>query len=316
VLAALVIAGVSILTLGSLIKRLMDLNAMNPVLIPFMLLAAASPGYVAYAVLNPGPAVATAEVSGIDQSVKLDVPEDHSLMITATLAELTEEERKEPGGEKTVYYLNIQGQGWEDAADGTMQSESAGGGPDIDLAGGQGISESGRRRPGKWGEDIQDRADLKGSGPVEVSVTNWQGRAVEKLVLEVVPAPPPAAATWAVVVLVTLVGLFYEVRDNAERLSSDLAFLALWGVFLRDGVTPLDDFDQVAWAMAPAALLGWGAVAAVAYGAIRFFSPSPEPAEAPEPEPEPEEAQDQTTRRRRGGAAARRAAREAGQDDS
>ncbi len=308
-LAALVIAGVSLLTLGSLVKRLRDLNAMTPVLIPFMLLAAASPAYVAHAVLNPGAVVDTAEVSGIDQKVELDVPEGHSVMITAQLSELSEEELKEPGAEKTVYYLNFQGDGWEDAADGTMQRESAGGGPDIDLNGGEGISESGRRRPGKWGEDIQDRADLKGAGKTTVTVTNWQGKAVEKLVLEVVPAPPPAALTWGLVVLVTLVGLFYEVRDNAERAASDLAFLALWGVFLRDGVTPLDDFDQVAWALAPAALLGWGAVAAIAYGGVKFFAPKDEPEEAEAPEPEPEPAPSASSRRRRGGAAARRAAK-------
>ncbi len=308
-LAALVIAGVVLLTLGSLVKRLRDLNALNPVLFPFMLLAAASPAFVANAVLHPGAVVDSAEVGVIDEVVELNVPEGHSIMITAQLAEMTEAELEEPGAEKTIYYLNIQGKGWEDAVDGTMQRESAGGGPDIDLAGGEGISEAGRRRAGKWGEDIQDRADVKGSGPVQVTVTNWQGAAVEKLLLEVVPAPPPAVFTWGVVVLVTLVGLFFEVRDNAERLSSDLAFLALWGVFLRDGVTPLDSYDRIAMALAPAALLGWGAVAALAYGAIKVFTPKPEPEEELEAEDEPEP-ESSTPTRRRGGAAARRASKD------
>ena len=161
----------------------------------------------------------------------------------------------------------------------------------------------------KLGEDLQDRHDLTQSGDVTVTVTNWQGKAVEKLILEVVPSPPSDVITWSYTVIITILCLILGVRDNAERLASDLAFLCLWGVYMRDGVTPLDDWQEVGLALVPAALTGWLGVAAIEYLVINYFHSRAQAAEAQEEEEEPEVVDDAPEPvRRRGGAAARRRA--------
>ena len=101
-------------------------------------------------------------------------------------------------------------------------------------------------------------------------------------------------------------------RDTAERLASDLAFLSLWAVFLRDGVTPLDDVRGVIFALAPAAIIGWLGVAALEYVVINFFHSRAQAAEKDAEEAAAVEAQAiqkaEAPKRRRGAAARRRAA--------
>ncbi|HCH65305.1 MAG TPA: hypothetical protein DFR83_21040 [Deltaproteobacteria bacterium] len=309
-----ILAGVIGLTLGFAVKRLQDFNAMSIWVWPLMLLAGAAPCLVAYSTLHPGAAVDVAEVVAEKDSVELHVPPDHSLMVTAVLTE----ESDEPGTDKTHYNLKIKGVGWEVSADGTMKRESATGGAKIDALGQQGIEEIGGKRGSKLGEDLQDRHDLRESGDVTVTVTNWQGLAVEKLLLEVVPSPPSDVVMWSFTVLVTILGLVLGVRDNAERLASDLAFLCLWGVYMRDGVTPLDDWQEVGLALVPAALTGWLGVAAIEYLVINYFHSRAQAAEAEEEAaaPEQEAVVEEPTPRRRGGAAARRRALQDGSSDS
>lgn len=312
-LVVLIIAGVVGLTLGFVVKRLRDFNAMSLWVWPLMLLAGALPSYVAYSALHPGDVAATAEVFGEKDSVQLQVPPDHSLMVTAVLTE----ESDEPETDKTHYNLKVKGTGWEVSADGTMKRESATGGSKIDALGQQGIEEIGGKRGSKLGEDLQDRHDLKESGDVTVTVTNWQGKAVEKLILEIVPSPPSDVITWSYTVMITIFCLVLGVRDNAERLASDLAFLCLWGVYMRDGVTPLDDWQEVGLALVPAALTGWLGVAALEYGVINYFHSRALAAEALEEAEEPEvvEEESEPVRRRGGAAARRRAAQNDGVED-
>lgn len=304
-LVVLILAGIIGLTLGFVVKRLRDFNAMSFWVWPLMLLAGAAPSFVAYTTLHPGEVVATAEVAAEKDEVQLHIPANHSVMVTAVLTE----ESEEPENDKTHYNLKIKGQGWETSADGTMKRESASGGNKIDALGQSGIEEVGGKRGSKLGEDLQDRHDLNYEGDVTVTVTNWQGGAAEKLILEVVPSPPSDVVMWGYTVLITILALILGVRDDAERLASDLAFLCLWGVFMRDGVTPLDDWQEVGLALVPAALTGWLGVAGIEYLVINYFHSralAAEAAEAPEEEVVVEEAAAPV--RRRGGAAARRRA--------
>jgi hypothetical protein len=273
--AAGIIVLVVVLTIGALIKRLMDLHALHPLVWPLCALAAAIPAWVSYTVLVPGEPLASAELRGLHEKVELEIPEGSALMVTARLAEPPLE--PDPESEKTAYNLNVSGSGWEDALNGTIKRKTAKEGQTIDPLGRASIREEGKRRSGGIGEDLQDRHDLSGGGKSTIEVTNWAGGAAEVLVLEVVPAPPPAGLLWGAVAVITLLAGALEVKKGAERLASDLAFLASWGIFLRDGVTPLDDFQEVGLALAPAGLVGWGAVAGLTYLAIKMTA-------APEPE--------------------------------
>ncbi len=304
-LVIFILSGVIGLTLGFVVKRLLDFKALSIWVWPLMVLAGAAPVYVAHSTLNPGEVVDTAEVAAEKDSVQLTIPEGHSLMVTAVLGE----ESEEPETEKTHYNLKIKGKGWETSADGTMKRETASGGNKIDALGQQGIEEIGGKRGSKFGEDLQDRHDLSHAGDVTVTVTNWQGKAAEKLILEVVPSPPSDLIMWSYSAVVILLSLVLAVRDNAERLASDLALLCMWGVFMRDGVTPLDDWQEVGLALLPAALTAWLGVAGLEYLVINYFASRAQAAEqAAEAEAAPEEEVEAESTTRRGGAAARRRA--------
>lgn len=303
-LAALIIAGVIIMTVGSIVKRLMDYSDVPWFIWPALLLAAAAPSYVAYQVLNPGDVVDSAVVHAMKDVVELDVPDGYAIMVTADLNDEIDE--NEPNSKTTAYSLALKSDAWAESSSGTIRRKSAGGGPDIDLMAGNGISESGKQRSGKWGEDLQDRIDLKKSGHVEVRVTNWQGLAAKALRLDVLPGPPSGLILWGLVGFLSAIGLLLEVRYGLDRVSGDLAFLALWAVFLRDGVTPLDDFQRVGYAVLPAALLGWGLVAGIAWVAVKYITSkekaraaAAEAAANPEPEPQPEAPRARRHRRHR-----------------
>ena len=302
--ATLIIALIVILTIGSCVKRLMDLQGVPVLFWLAAVICAAAPSYVGWTVLQPGDPVATASVKGLDQVVEFDVPQGHSIMVTAVLADIDENDNSVNSG-KTVYNLNVEGQGWAQAASGTMKRKSAKGGPDIDIIDGQGVSSGSQKRSGRLGEDLQDRIDLDGSGTVKLTVTNWQGEAAESLTLDVVKAPPPASWMWSIVVVVALLGIILEVKYDADRVAGDLGFLACYAVFLRDGVTPLDDFQRVAYAALPAALIGWLVIAGVAWLAVKYSHTKADAEEKKkdeeevQAEPDEEDADPRSRRRRR-----------------
>lgn len=302
------------LNLGFVVKRLRDFNALSIFVWPLLIAAAIAPTYVTFMVLNPGEPVQTVEVSAEGDIVELSIPENHSIMVTAVLTEDTDE----PGNDKVDYNLRLKGQGWEQSFDETIKRDAGSGGPDVDAMDDQRIEDVGPRR-GSLRENLQDRIDLKQFGDITVEVTNWSGKAAEKFVLTVVPAPPSDVAMWGFTVLITILSLILGVKDNAERLASDLAFLALWAVFLRDGVTPLDDVRGVVFALVPAALVGWLGVAGIEYLVINFFhsraQAAEKEAEAAAAEVEEARPEEEAPKRRKGAAARRRAAQQ-GQDDA
>lgn len=288
-ISALIIGAVVILTVGWQIKYLMERKAQPLVGALLLLIAGSIPGYVGWKTLQPAhldPAAGQyqAKVSQQITEAKLDIPDGHALLVTATLVDLDEDET-DPQKLKTAYNLKVRGSNWEQSASGLIKRDSAGADDAVDV-GGAGVRESGRRRSGRLGEDLQDRFEFRGSGAVTLDVTNWSGTAAETLDLEIVEAPPPKSLLWAAVVLLSLVAMVLEVRFGADQLAGNVAFLALWAVFLRDGVTPLDDWQEISKAVLPSALLGWGAVGGMAYLGVKAMTSggSKEPAEA-EPAP-------------------------------
>ena len=297
--AALIIAAVILLVSVLRIRRLQEMRATNWLVIPTLLIASAMPAYVAWKVLDPPPPVEAGEyvgkVSPVVDTTVLDIPEGYALLVTATLGDFDEED---PATERTAYALRVKGEGWEQSASGTIKRADAGAGPDVGVVGGEGVTDA-ERRPSRFGEDLQDRFEFKGSGRVKIDVTNWSGTAATTLDLEVVEAPPPLPILWGLVVLVSLLGIFVEVKYGADQFAGDAAFLAMWAIFLRDGVTPLDDWQEVLKAVLPAALLGMLIVGGAAYAVNRYLVSGDEPEPEPEPEAEPEEEEEEAGRRRR-----------------
>ena len=300
-LSAAIIGAVVILTIGWQIKYLAERKAQPFVGAVLLIIAGSIPGYVGWKTLQPAhmdPATGPyqAKVSQQITEATLEIPEGHALLVTATLVDL-EEDETDPQKLKTAYNLKVRGSNWEQSASGLIKRDSAGADDAVDV-GGAGVRESGRKRSGRLGEDLQDRFEFRGSGAVQLDVTNWSGTAAETLDLEVVEAPPPKSLLWGAVVLLSVIALMLEVRFGADQLAGNVAFLALWAVFLRDGVTPLDGWQEISKAVLPSALLGWGAVGGIAYLGVKAMTSAgrkdeddaEEEEEAPAPAPAEESA--------------------------
>lgn len=260
-LSALVIAAVILAVLGPTTKRALDLPAFPWIGVPLALVAAAIPCLVAFLVLNPGEAVDQADISPLAREVSLTAPPGHALLVTANLAE----NPKGPKAGKTAYALAVAGEGWAGKATGEIRRKQDEDGVDVDVLPGDQLTEKGRRRAGKWGEDLEERYALKGAGRFTVQLTNFDGDAASGLHLRVIPAPPPAWLLWGVGLGIGALGLVIELKKGPSQYAGDVAMLALYGVFLRDGVTPADSFQRVAFAAMPAALVGWGIFASIGY---------------------------------------------------
>jgi hypothetical protein len=306
VIAGVIIAAVVLLTVGWQIKYLMERKAQPVVGAILLLVAGAIPGFVGWktlapAVMDPGAGAYRAKVSQQITDAKLEIPDGYALLVTATLVDLDEDDQ-DPSKLKTAYNLKVSGTGWEKSASGIIKRDNAGTDA-VDVGNGPGVREQGKRRSGRLGEDLQDRFEFRGSGAVDVAVTNWSGTAAETLDLEIVEAPPNKLLLWGAVGILSLIALVLEVKFGADQLAGNVAFLALWAVFLRDGVTPLDDWQEISKAVLPSALLGWGAVGGLAYLGVKAATggkkeETPEP-EGPVGEPEEEADADADAGRRR-----------------
>jgi len=262
VLSALVIAAVIIGVLGPTTKRALDLPSFPWVGVPVGLVAAAIPCLMAWLVLNPGEAVDEADISPLANEVTLTAPPGHSLLVTANLAE----DPKGAKAGKTAYALAISGEGWAGKATGEVRRKTDDEeGVDVDVLPGDQLSEKGRRRAGKWGEDLEERFNLKGDGTFRVQLTNFDGDAATGLHLRVIKSPPPGWLLWPIGMGLGTIALLIELKKGPSQLGGDVAMLALYGVFLRDGVTPADSYQKVAFAVLPAALVGWGIFASIGY---------------------------------------------------
>lgn len=274
-----IILGVVLVMLVTTGRRLLAHQGAPVLAWTVLLAAAAAPIAVGRMVLEPGPNLSSAEVYGERETVQISSPgSDHALMVTATLNDMVDEQNRDELG-KTAYALALSGDGWTQQVAGTFKRKSAKGGEAINLDGGQGITDASARKSGKWGEDKQDRFDLRGAGPIKVEVTNWTGKAAVAIEVAVVKAPVPVAWIWAFIVVVNLVGVFVDIRYGTDRISGDIGLLSFFALFLRDGLTPLDEVQQIVFAIAAAALVGGVAVGGVSALAEKLWGKHRKPVE-------------------------------------
>lgn len=261
-LSALVIAAVIIGILGPTTKRALDLPSFPWIGVPVALVAAVIPCLMAWLVINPGPAVDQADISPLAPQVTLTAPPGHSLLVTANLAD----DPKGAKAGKSAYALAVSGEGWASKATGEVRRKTDDEeGVDVDVLPGDQLSEKGRRRAGKWGEDLEERFALGGEGTFTVQLTNFDGDAATGLHLRVIKSPPPAWLLWPLGLGLGTIALIIELKKGPTQFGGDVALLALYGLFLRDGVTPADTYQKVAFAVLPAALVGWGIFASIGY---------------------------------------------------
>ena len=251
-----VVAAVIILIFFSTARRMLDLPKIPFIMWPVLLLAGAMPSFMAYTVLNPGEVFDKAEVRAQRDTFKLNIPADgdYALMVTALLGP----EDEEKNTDNTAYTLRLELGGEEHRVTGTIRRDSGSNEVEVDVeAGNSSVREAGRRRSGGLGEDLQDRFDIVGSGSeLEGTVTNWKGEAAQVLFLEVVKAPPGAPLLWGIALFISLLGVMIEAHYSVTEFAGNVGLLTMYGVFLRDGVTPLDTYQGVGLAVLPAAIVG------------------------------------------------------------
>jgi len=270
VISVVVVVGVILLVLVPAMRRMFDLQKIPWLAWPVMLSAGAFPGYMAYVVLNPGQVYDTAEVRAYKDKFTLDVPgEGHAVMVTALLGP----ELEDVPSDKTSYTLRYDLGGQEHRETGTIRRKSGDDSLDVNIDDGETVRESGRRRSGGLGEDLQDRFDIKGgAGELTGLVANWEGQAAQVLILEVIKAPPPSSLLWLIATVICVLAIIVEAKFGADKFTGDIGFLAMYGVFLRDGVTPLDTYKGVGLAVLPAAIVGWVLVAGLGFLVVKYTS--------------------------------------------
>ena len=251
-----VVAAVIVLIFLSTVRRMLDLQKIPLFMWPVLLLAGAMPSFMAYTVLNPGEIFDKAEVRAQKDTFKLQIPAEgeYALMVTALLGP----EDEEKNTDNTAYTMRLELGGEEHRVTGTIRRDSGSNEVEVDVeAGNSSVREAGRRRSGGLGEDLQDRFDIVGNnGLLEGTVTNWKGEAAQVLFLEVVRAPPKPPILWTIALFISLLGIMIEANYGVTEFAGNVGLLTMYGVFLRDGVTPLDTYQGVGLAVLPAAIVG------------------------------------------------------------
>jgi len=268
-----VVSAVIILIFVSTVRRLLDLPKVPILVWPVILLASVVPSYMAYTVLNPGEIFDKAEVRAQKDTFSLEIPADgsYALMVTALLGP----EDEDKNTDNTNYTFRYEMGGSEHRMTGHIRRDSGSNEVEVDVdAGNSSVREFGKRRSGGLGEDLQDRHDIKGSGStLQGRVTNWKGEAAQVLFLEVVKAPPSPAQLWLVALLVSFLGVIIEGKYGVTEFAGNVGFLTMYGVFLRDGVTPLDTYQGVGLAVLPAAIVGLLGVGLTGQLASKILAP-------------------------------------------
>ena len=83
-------------------------------------------------------------------------------------------------------------------------------------------------------------------------------------------APPSGLHLWLFGLVFSLLGVYYEAWWKCEKVGQDFGFLSLYGVFLVDVVAPLDGYIGILYSAMPTFLMGYGAVAGVAFLAVKY----------------------------------------------
>jgi hypothetical protein len=232
---------VILLVLLPAIHRMLDLVKIPLLAWPVMLMAGLMPSFMAYTVLNPG---------------------DYAVMITAMLGE----EDEDRPTDKTAFTIRYERGGDEFTIAETIRRKSGDDAIDVEMEQGETVRERGKLRSGTIGEKLQYREDIKGEGAkLRGEVTNWQGEAAQVLFIEVVKAPPKQSLLWIIALGICALAILTEAKFGADKFTGDIGFLTMYGVFLRDGVTPLDTYQGVGMAVLPAAIVGFFGVAGIGF---------------------------------------------------
>ena len=226
--------------IGLTTARRMVLNESTPWLLwPVLLAAICVAPVTAYTALFPGDAVDSATVAAEDDEVSLTVPEGHALLVTGLMTPLTTASLEDEDYRRTNYVFKLSG-AWKQTVMGEVQrtSESVDAAPSITIDVTDRVRAVEKPQVVWMGQNLQDRYRLSGSGEVTVSVHNWQGKAAEKLLLEVVKDTPPNDLLFGAAGLLGLLAIFCDVKLGTDRLSADVGFLTVVGYFIANGITP------------------------------------------------------------------------------
>jgi hypothetical protein len=205
------------------------------------------------------------------ESVSIHIPESHSLMINA-IPSTEKLNPADPQSFKTDYALNIEGifnnQIWTDTITGAMERKSDQDDKKVKIkqVEGEKISNnSGEDRSVGLQENIQDRFELRHPGDMQITLKNYEGKAINGLSFQIVSSPPPNAILWGLSIFFSILGIYYESWKKCDKVAGDIAFLAFYGLFLSQEVAPLDGIKGMVIAAAPAFFMGYAPVAGIAY---------------------------------------------------
>ncbi len=264
-IAALMIYGFVAFVVVAAFRRLADIRTLPLWVKPALVLCAVVPVAVGSMLLNPGEPKDVSRLARLHDKGSVDVPPNHALLVRGVLSDLELlDNKKSAEAGKTNYAFSITGEGWSKTAAGEIRRKTDSG-PSTVSVGGASLKDHGRARAASLGEDLEQRFEVPAGGTLSMEITNWQGAAVEAILVEVVPAPPPRTALWIVTGVAALLGLVAEVKYRAVQLSGDMAFLCAFAVFLPDQVTPASGFQEAGTAAFGAALLGWLGVGGLAW---------------------------------------------------
>jgi hypothetical protein len=243
---------------------------------PVAIITTAIPLHTGYLTLFPQESVDTKEVASLNDAVNIKIPKNHSLLVTANLAELkTEKERKDPDSYKSEFYFQIRGldddnKPWSQNIAGSFSRQNKSNEAEIKVYDGQEISSGTRKRSSGLFENIQDRFVLDGTGEARLKMTNYQGGASSSIQLEIIPAPPSSSILWLSGIFLSALGIYFEAWYKCDKLAQDLGFLAFLPVFMVDTLAPLDGWGGVAKAGIATFLIGYGIVAGLAFLTVKY----------------------------------------------
>ena len=205
------------------------------------------------------------------QSISINIPQGHSLLIDA-IPSSQELDPSDPQSFKTDYALQIKGiynnQIWTQTITGAMERKSDQEDKKVkikQLEGEKISNNSGEDRTVGLQENIQDRFNVRHPGEMNITLKNYEGKAIDGLSFQVVTSPPANMVLWAIGIFFSIVGVYYESWKKCDKVAGDIAFLAFYGLFLSQEIAPLDGIKGMLMAALPAFFMGYAPVAGIAY---------------------------------------------------
>ncbi|MGC6510817.1 MAG: hypothetical protein ACON4U_20530 [Myxococcota bacterium] len=267
--SVLIIGGVSLFIFFYTTMRIRKLPNISLLFWPVFLAVCAWPVWVANLTFFPAEQDVLTELSEDSKKVTVQLPDGHSLLVTAKLSEL---DPKDPNNGKTNYAMMLKGKGFSKQVTGEISRDSEPSEVEVDVYEGANISDGDTRRSQSYSENLQDRFDIPYSGELDVKIKNYAGTAAAGLVLSSVSSPPSQGILWAVVVLFFILGAFFEARYRADSVGGDFGFLGALAAFVAFGLTPLSGWHQAALTLLQAAFIGYVIFGYSAQGIAKYWA--------------------------------------------